>query len=169
MLTPRESAAKLSGMRAGPITLHRLSLEELPNAPGVPGISIYTAVQHDYPAIAAILNESFPDRAFCAESVWKSIVAPAYAFCTFVALERSSLVVATCSARKRYGVGEVAWAACRPSHRRRGITTALVQHTLLFLRQQGFSEACAVLNPATEESLGFWGACGFFPKGGTDA
>lgn len=163
------AATKLASLRRAPVTVYRRDLTELPHAPGVPGISIYTAVQHDFPAIAAILNDSFPDRAFSAESVWKSIVGPAYAFCTFVAVSRCGLTVATASARRRFGMGEVAWVACRRDHRRRGISTALVQHTLLYLRQSGFSEACAVLNPATPESLDFWGSCGFYSEDDTDA
>lgn len=163
-MTPSESAERLTAMRREPLTLYRDNLDDVPHDPCVPGFSIYTAVQHDFPAIAAILNEAFPERAFCADSVWKSIVAPAYSFCTFVALARGGLVVATASARRRFGVGEVAWVATRADYRRRGISTALVQHTCNALRQYGFNEACAVLNPPTAESLEFWGACGFFPR-----
>lgn len=164
-----EAATRLHRLRQTPVTVYRRDLTELPQAPGVPGFSIYTAVQHDFPAIAAILNESFPDRAFSADAVWKSVVGPAYSFCTFVALARGGLVVATASARRRFGMGEVAWVATRPDYRRRGISTALVQHTLLYLRQSNFDSACAVLNPPTPESLEFWGACGFFPEERTDA
>ncbi len=160
----KNSVAKLAALRHEPITVYRSSFDALPHDPAVPGFSFYTAVQHDYPAIAAILNDSFPDRAFSADSVWKSIVAPTYAFCTFVAVARGGLVVATASARRRFGLGEVAWVGCRPDYRRRGISTALVQHTCNALRQYGFDSACAVLNPPTAESVAFWAACGFYMR-----
>lgn len=141
--------------------LTRLDLEDTPRDPRIPGFTFYTAFTRDYAGIAAILNASFPNHAFCSESVRRSLVGPAYAFCTFVALDQGGAAAATASARKRFEMGEVAWVATRNDCRRRGLATALVQHTLNYLRESGFHQACAVLAPPTPESIAFWRALGF--------
>ncbi len=143
------------------VTLVRNSLEDCPRDPRIPGFPIFTALEKDLKGISSILNQSFPDRAFSAEAVRKSIIGPAYAFCTFVALDVGGVVAGTASARRRYGIGEVAWVATHPDYRRRGIATALVQFTVNYLRESGFTEACAVLGPSTSESIAFWAALGF--------
>lgn len=148
------------------LTLVRERIDDISKLPGVPGYMFYPALDQDIPGIVALLNESFPGRSFTPEWVKLNIIRPFYSYCTFIALElgpagTGTKVIATASARKRFKMGEVAWVACDPEHRGKGISTALVQHALVYLRHFGIHSACAVLAPPTEVSLKFWKALSF--------
>lgn len=133
----------------------RRDLADLPHNGGHTDYSIYHAVSIDYFRIAELLNEAFPDQAVSADLVYRNIVAPNYAYGCLVLHHRAAGIIGTATARRRFGMGEIAWLVIGRDHRRRGLGSHLVWHLCRILVARRHDAVCMYLPSPTIAATSF--------------